>query len=206
MTINILLHQTVNFVTPVICYITPNHVWKTPYTSVKSALIESNIYIVTFFCSFSTGTPVSKKYIVTSWLTAACPWQCERGKRGRKLGKRPRNYGHAWTQGDAITVSSLSLSLSLSLFLCVAKGGVAAFESFMSDKEMGAEAMCIPAVHSNTDELNLWPLSVMGGKSENRSVSPPPHFHLLRAFLLIGCHHAAKLKASLVYNSMLKYV
>ncbi len=73
------------------------------------------------------------------------------------------------------------------------KGGVAACESFMSDTEMESRGDVHPGCpHSNTDELNLWPLSVIGEEKVRIDLLAPPHFHLLRAFLLIGCHNAAK--------------
>lgn len=56
------------------------------------------------------------------------------------------------------------------------KRGVVAYESFMSDKEMESRGDVHPGCpHGNTDELNLWPLSVIGEEKVRIDLLAPPH-------------------------------
>ncbi len=146
MTINILLHQTSKLCnTCYLLYITPNHVWKTPYTSVKSALIwKQHLHSNIFFCSFSTGTPVSKKVHRRhrDWQQHAL-WQCERGRREAESSEKGQETTGTHELKVMRSQSPLFLlSLSLSLFLCVAKGWRCCFRELYEWQGDGEQRQC----------------------------------------------------------------
>lgn len=101
----------------------------------------------------------------------------ERQKARKKAKKLRARMNSRWC------ISAFSLSLSLYLYLSLPpsvwlSAGVAARESFMSDKEMESRGYVHPGCrHGNTDELNLWPLSVIGEEKVRIDPLAPPLAH-----------------------------
>lgn len=122
-------------------------------------------------------------------------------RRGRKHGKRPRNFAHGWTQGDLtwsiISLSSLSISLSLvrapftlsSLFLsCMtvthkSKGqhGICVRALWVT-RRWRAEALCILAVFRATLMSLIYGHFVWLGRKKWESIWKAPLLSPVKSF------------------------
>lgn len=139
------------------------------------------------------------------WQTAQCPLRAWRmGKRDRRHGRRQRSCAPGWTPGNASIFSLCqSASLCFSLFpsfsqehrikLCQ---DIFFFFFFMSDKEMESGCYVHPGcLQGNTDELNLWPLSVIGQQNCKSICSAGPRLSPVKSFPPNCCRGIAKSEA-----------